>query len=235
MVSILRDQRTDVDPVVAAAELLTTTGIALIPSSDVTRSLGVDREAWTRFARYWWHLPGDPCAAGPGVRRLRRYGRYLVLHGLAYPLPYSLRDREFEPLTDAFAENPLLHNLIKLLTRMAACLDDVAEWNVKVHPFRIRSSTPDGGGHTTPENLHRDGVTLFSTLLVGRRNATGGENSVCDSGGRELLTTTLAEPGTLLLGDDRRTLHGASPIRPIDGAEPAQRDVLVITFASAWP
>ena len=231
MAPILCDQWTDADPVAAAAELLTTTGVALMPSSDVTRSLGVGEEAWTRFDRYWRRLAPDPHAAERGLQRLRRYGRYLVLDGFAHRLP----DREFEPLTDAFAENPLLHNLIKLLTRMAACLDDVAEWNVKVHPFRIRSSTPDGGGHTTPENLHRDGVTLFSTLLVGRRNATGGENSVCDSGGRELLTTTLAEPGTLLLGDDRRTLHGASPIRPIDGAEPAQRDVLVITFASAWP
>ena len=46
---------------------------------------------------------------------------------------------------------------------------------------------------------------------------------------------TLAEPGTLLLGDDRRTLHAVSPIRPINGSRPAQRDVLEITFASAWP
>ena len=232
MVSILCDQPADVDPVVAAAELLTTTGIALMPSSDVSRSLGVDREAWTRFARYWWHLPRDPCAAGPGVRRLRRYGRYLVLHGLTYPLPYSLRDREFEPLTDAFAENPLLHNLIKLLTGMAASLDDVAEWNVKVHPFRTRSADD---GRPTPEGLHRDGVTLLSTLLIGRRNSLGGESLVSDSGGRRLLTTTLAEPGTLLLGDDRRTLHAVSPIRPRSNSRAAQRDVLVITFASAWP
>jgi hypothetical protein len=141
--------------------------------------------------------------------------------------------REFEPLTDAFAEEPLLHNVIELLARVASSLDDVAEWNVKVYPFRTRSS--DGGGHATPEGLHRDGVILFSTLLIGRRNAIGGESAVCDSGGRRLLTTRLAEPGTLLLADDRRTLHRVSPIRPISGSRPAQCDVLVITFASAWP
>jgi hypothetical protein len=101
-----------------------------------------------------------------------------------------------------------------------------------VYPFRTRSSD---GGHPEPEGLHRDGVTLFSTLLIGRRNAVGGESSVCDSDGRRLLTTTLAEPGTLLLCDDRRTLHRVSPIRPISDSRPAQRDVLVITFASAWP
>jgi hypothetical protein len=83
--------------------------------------------------------------------------------------------------------------------------------------------------------MHRDGVTLVTSLLVGRRNAIGGESTVCDASGRQLLAATLAEPGTLMLGDDRRTLHGVSPIRPIDHTGPAQRDVLVITFASAWP
>jgi hypothetical protein len=230
MVRIVRNQWTDADPVAAAAEVLTTTGVALMPSSDVTRSLGVAREAWTRFARYWWHLPPDPDTE-PGEQRLRRYGQYLVLDGVVYRLPPRTCARP-EPLTDAFAEDSLLHNVIELLARVAASLDDVAEWNVKVYPFRTRSSD---GGHPTPEGLHRDGVTLLSTLLIGRRNAIGGESSVSDSGGRRLLTTTLAEPGTLLLGDDRRTLHGVSPIRPISGSRPAQRDVLVITFASAWP
>ena len=87
MVQILCDQWTDADPVEAAAQLLTTTGVALMPSSDVTRSLGVDQDAWTRFARYWWHLPPDPCAAGLGGQRLRRYGCYLVLNGFPHLLP----------------------------------------------------------------------------------------------------------------------------------------------------
>ena len=232
MVQILCDQWTDADPVEAAAQLLTTTGVALMPSSDVTRSLGGDQEAWIRFARYWWHLPPDPCVAGQGLQRLRRYGRYLVLDGFPHRLPTRTFAQPEEPLTDAFAEDPLLHKVIELLTRMAASLDDVAEWNVKVHPFRTRSSD---GGHPTPEGLHRDGVTLVSTLLIGRRNAIGGESTVCDLDGRRLLTTTLAEPGTLLLGDDRRILHAVSPIRPVSSSGPAQRDVLVITFASRWP
>jgi hypothetical protein len=101
---------------------------------------------------------------------------------------------------------------------------------VKVRPFRSQSSA-NGSGRPTPEGMHRDGVTLVSSLLIGRRNALGGESVVCDPSGRQLLRTTLAEPGTLLLGDDRRTLHGVSPISPIDGSGPAQRDVLVITFA----
>jgi hypothetical protein len=231
MVPILCDQRTEADPVVAAAQLLSTTGVALMPAPDVTRSLGAGQEAWTRFARYWWHLPPDPFAAGLGVQRLRRYGRYLVLDGFPHRLPTHTFAQP-EPLTDTFAEDPLLHDVLKLLTRMAAVLDDVAEWNVKVHPFRTRSCDR---GHPTPEGLHRDGVTLVSTLLIGRRNAIGGESTVSDPTGRKLLTTTLAEPGTLLLGDDRRILHAVSPIRPVSSSGPAQRDVLVITFASRWP
>lgn len=86
----------------------------------------------------------------------------------------------------------------------------------------------------TPEGRRRDGVTLVSSLVVARRNALGGENSVYEADGRHLLTATLTEPGTLLVNDDRRTLHQVSPIRPIDRNGLARRDVLVVTFASDW-
>jgi hypothetical protein len=244
---VLCEKWTDADPVAAACQLVATTGAAVLPSFDVTRSLEVGREEWTRFARHWRHLVPDPYAADLGVRRLRRYGQYSFRDGVLRPMPrlafvqpqesnplYVGKDREFEPLTDAFAADPLLPKVIKLLARVAGALEDVADWNVKVHPFRIRSDGDDKGC-PTPEGLHRDGVTLVSSLLVGRRNAIGGESTVYDLDGRQLLATTLSEPGTLLLGDDRRTLHGVSPIRPIDASGPAQRDVLVVTFASAWP
>lgn len=226
------------------AAQLSTTGVCLLSAHDVTRSLGVGPEAWVRFGRHWEQLVPDPYAAELGVRRLRRYGRYLLGDRVARRMPievfaqpqnsnplYIDRDREFEPLTDAFADDPLLHKLLRLLHRAAASLDDVAEWTVKVHPFRTESSGNDDG-RPAPEGRHRDGVTLVSSLLIRRRNAIGGESSVYDLSGRQLLATTLDEPGTLLLGDDRCTLHDVSPIRPLDGFGPAQRDVLVITFAS---
>jgi hypothetical protein len=244
---VLHENWTAADPVAAAGRLVATTGVAVLPSFDVTRSLEVGREEWTRFARHWRHLAPDPYAAELGVRRERRYGQYSFRDGVLAPMPrrafvqpqdsnplYVGKERNLEPLTDAFAADPLLHKVIRLLARVADALDDVVDWNVKVHPFRIRCSADDDGS-PTPEGLHRDGVTLVSSLLIGRRNAIGGESTVCDPAGRPLLATTLTEPGTLLLGDDRRTLHGVSPIRPIDGSGPAQRDVLVITFASAWP
>lgn len=218
-------------------------GVALMAPTDLVRSLDTDQDVWARFGRHWDELAPDPYAAELGIQRLRRYGHYMVSDGVATlvsndafvqpedsnPL-YIDRDRHFEPLTDAFAGEPVLAALLTLLCRFADALDDVAQWTVKVHPFRVVAST-DGDGQPTPEGLHRDGVTLVTSLLINRRNAVGGESTVFDSDGKHLLTTTLCEPGTLLLGDDRRTVHGVSPIRPLDESAPASRDVLVVTFA----
>lgn len=243
---ILCDEETG-DPAVAAATLLATTGVAVLPPLDVTRSLGMGGDVWTGFGRHWDELAPDPYAAELGVTRLRRYGHYLLRDGIMRPMPgasfvqpldsnplYVGRDRTFEPLTETFVNDPLLRGLVRLLAPVARSLDDAAEWQVKVHLFRVqaRAGAAAAGGDPTPEGLHRDGVTLVTSLLVARRNAIGGETTVCDGAGRELLRTTLTEPGTLLLGDDRRTLHGVSPIRPIEERAPARRDVLVITFAS---
>jgi len=227
------------------AQRLAHAGTYLMEPAELNMHLGVAADAWTQFAAHWDDLAPDPYAAELGTRRLRRYGhfQFTPTDGVAELLPhrafvqpensnplYVQTDRHFEPLTDMFAKDPLLHQILRLLGQLAAALDDVATWNAKVTPFRVLASAGDQG-QPTPEGLHRDGVTLVTSLLIRRRNATGGESSVFDMDGNRLIATTLAEPGTLLLGDDRRTLHGVSPIHPIDPAEPAQRDVLVITFA----
>lgn len=95
----------------------------------------------------------------------------------------------------------------------------------KLTPFRVLTSTA-AEGQPTPEGLHRDGVTLVTSLVIGRHNATGGQTTVVDMTGKTLLTTTLCESGTLLLGDDRTTLHGVSPIRPVDPTNTARRECL---------
>ncbi len=218
-------------------------GVCVLPPADLVTALGLHTDVWTEFALHWDDLAPDRYAAEMGLRRLRRYGLYSFADGIATPLPnavfvqpqnsnplYVDRDRHFEPLTDAFTVDPLLPKLLRLLGRFAAALDDVPEWIVKVHPFRVFASA-DGDGQPTPEGLHRDGVTLVTSLLIRRSNAVGGESSVFDMAGRRLLTTTLAEPGTLMVGDDRSTMHGVSAIRPLDRGQPALRDVLVITFA----
>jgi hypothetical protein len=235
----------DVDPVEVARDRLTSVGACLMTPTELNDCLCVNGAEWQRFAAHWDELAPDSYAAALGTQRLRRYGHFVFMSadGVASPMPhrafvqpedsnplYVGRDRYFEPLTDGFTKDPLLQDILKIMGRLATALDDVARWNAKVTLFRV-IATGDGDGQPTPEGLHRDGVTLVSSLMIGRRNSVGGESSVFDIDGRLLLETTLTEPGTLLLGDDRRTLHGVSPIRPLDPAQPAQRDVLVVTFA----
>jgi len=202
----------------------------------------VEEDAWERFRTHWDKLCTDSYAADLGVRRLRRYGQFSLTTEQIKLLPptsfvqpddsnplYVGMERTFEPLIDSFVVAPLFRVVLGLLRLMATALEDPAVWNAKVHPFRVVASA-EADGLPTPEGRHRDGVTLVSSLLIGRQNAVGGESSVFDQEGRLLLTTTLSEPGALLLADDRRTLHSVSPVRPVDRSRPAYRDVLVVTF-----
>ncbi|NSC22006.1 hypothetical protein FM076_12690 [Streptomyces albus subsp. chlorinus] len=222
----------------------------LMEPAVVSRCVGAGEEDWRRFASHWEDLEPDGYAARQGTRRLRRYGHF-TLHrtGSLRPMPHLAfvqpeetnplhvgEDRHFAPLTDAFVADPLFKALTRMLGRIATCLHDADEWSVKVHPFRVVASA-DSDGQPTPEGRHRDGVTLVTSLMLGRDNAVGGRSTVWEpdgsgAGDTPVLATTLHERGTLLLGDDRATLHEVEPIRPADATRPARRDVLVTTLTA---
>jgi hypothetical protein len=227
----------------AVARLLSTVGAAVMRPAALSACTGVHDDAWRAFGAHWNDLAVDTYAEECGTRRLRRYGHFLFRDGVATPMAHDAflqpqdsnplylgRERHFQPLTGAFATDPVLHAVLATLGHVAIMMDDRPAFSVKVTPFRVVASdeTP---GQPAPEGVHRDGVTLVTSLLISRYNVEGGESSVFDLDGNRLLATTLSQPGTMLLGDDRRTLHGVSPIRPADPGRPAMRDVLVITFA----
>ncbi|BBZ60519.1 hypothetical protein MMON_18200 [Mycolicibacterium monacense] len=233
-------------PLGDVARSLNALGACLVAPAELNRALGTTPEVWNTFGRHWDDLRPDHYAAELGTRRLRRYGHFCfrTADGVLERLPHGVfvqpeqsnhlyvdRDRLFEPLTESFAADQVLHAVMGLLGGVAQALDDPPRWHVKVTPFRVVAGA-DVHGDPTPEGLHRDGVTLVSSLMINRRNATGGESSVFDTAGNPVLTATLTEPGTLLVGDDRRTLHRVTPIHPDDPGLPAHRDVLVVTFAS---
>ena len=234
-----------VDAVHDARTALASTGAHVIPAAVLNQRLQVHQAQWARFAAHWEDLKPDQYAAQSGTRRMRRYGRFLLARGGSRRLlPHATfwqptntnrlfpdAGRDFEPLTDAFMTDPILNALLSLLSQIAAGIEDAPQWITHVHPFRVIGST-DSQGDATPEGRHQDGVTLVSSLLVARRNATGGTSSVFAADGREVLTTTLSKPGTLLVGDDRRTWHSVSPIRPVVKDAPALRDVLVVTLTA---
>ncbi|GAA3373060.1 2OG-Fe dioxygenase family protein [Streptomyces racemochromogenes] len=232
--------------VAEARRVVAARGWYLMAPAVLSRCLGVAAAEWARIDRHWEELAADPYAAETGTSRLRRYGQFLLPRrgGGIMPLPHEVFvqpdrsnplyvdvERRFEPLTGAFRAEPMLGALIGLLGEVAAGLDDAEEWIVRVHPFRV-VARPGGLGQPTPEGRHKDGVTLVSSLLVGRRNVTGGRSTVYDAEGREVEATTLSEPGTLLLSDDRATWHAVSPVRPEDDGGPGHRDVLVVTLAA---
>lgn len=228
-----------------AQKRLRTAGTYLMAPAELNARLGVSTVAWQGFDSHWNELAPDPYAAELGTQRLRRYGHFVYNTGdqTTAPMPhcafvqpedsnplYVARERHFQGLTEQFTNEPLLRHLMALLGELAVVLDHVSQWHVKVTPFRVLASA-GRVANPTPEGLHRDGVTLVSSLLINRHNTVGGMSSVYDLGGVRLVETTLRKPGTLLLGDDRRTLHGVTPIRPRDPGAAAWRDVLVVTFA----
>lgn len=233
------------DPVDDARTALASTGAHVIPPAVLRQRLQAHHARWTRFAAHWEDLRPDQYAVQSGTLRMRRYGRFLLARSgtrrlqphAAFRQPTNTNrlfpdaGRDFAPLTDAFVTDPILDALLSLLSQIAAGIEDAPQWITHVHPFRVIGSA-DSQGDATPEGRHQDGVTLVSSLLVDRRNATGGTSSVFLADGREVLTTTLSEPGTLLVGDDRRTWHSVSPIRPVVRHAPALRDVLVITLTT---
>jgi hypothetical protein len=78
--------------------------------------------------------------------------------------------------------------------------------------------------------MHRDGVDWVLVLLVNRVNISSGETSIGDVAQRPLGSFTLTDPLDAAVTDDHRVYHGVTPVMPLDPAQPAYRDVLVVTF-----
>jgi len=107
-------------------------------------------------------------------------------------------------------------------------------WHIEAHQFRIEARA-DAAGLPTPEGVHRDGVDYVIVMLVDRVNIESGTTTVHALDGRELGSFTLARAFDAALVDDSRVMHGVTPVRPMDAARAAWRDVLVVTYRSQVP
>lgn len=234
------------DSALAAVRDLSESGAHLVRHDDFSDLTGVSPAGWDRFAENWEVLRPDPYMADGGTYRHRRYGQFeldmetgdltRLPHG-----PYRQEadvnklhggvDRVYEPLTEVFAGDPVLRSVLVRTAEIFSGVDGTRKWNIKVTPIRT-TATKDETGEPTPEGRHRDGVTFITSLMIGRRNLTGGQSSVYEEDGSPLITTTLREPGDILLGDDRRTLHEVTAVRPEDDGEPGHRDVLIMAYTS---
>jgi hypothetical protein len=113
-----------------------------------------------------------------------------------------------------------------------ALAPEIQAWHIEVHQFRIEAR-PGEAGHPTPEGMHRDGVDYVLVLLVRRTNIRSGTTTIHSLDRRTLGSFTLTDPFDAALVHDARVYHGVTPVEPLDPAEPAYRDVLVVTFRRA--
>jgi hypothetical protein len=183
---------------------------------------------WEAFGASWNRLPHDGYMADGGRYRRRRHATFAIsrsgrIERRPHQPHYQSRDynplnggvvRWFEPIEDAVATGPTMVAVLGLCARTFDALApaEVASW---------------------PEGRHQDGVDYVLVLMVRRHNVESGTTTLHTVEGREIGSFTLQQPLDTVLIDDARITHGVTPVRPLDPAEPAYRDVLVVTFRRA--
>ncbi|MFN7725879.1 MAG: 2OG-Fe dioxygenase family protein [Rubrivivax sp.] len=234
-------------PLTALADLpaqLASSGWAVLDAGSLARLCALPEQgpgSLAPLAPLWHDLPPDPHLRDGGRYRRRRHGS-LVVEGATVraaphrahwqPVDYNALhggfERWFEPLHPAMVQAAAWAPLLAGLAGLASALRGEQPWYVEAHAFRI--DTTDGIGRPTPEGAHRDGVDLVAVLLVDRHDVKGGETRVFDIRGPQGVRFTLTQPWSVLLLDDERVIHESTPIQPVDPAQPAWRDTLVLTF-----
>lgn len=199
---------------------------------------------WQRFAGSWDTLEIDTYMADGGRYRRRRYGAWTAGRGGAIlrkphqphfqaidynPLNGGV-ERWFEPIDAGIGDGPSMTAVLAFCRSLFGRLaPSVPSWEIEVHQFRIEARKGEDG-RPTPEGLHRDGVDYVLVLLVNRRNIASGMTSIHALDGRELGHFTLTDPFDAAIVDDTKVAHGVTPVEPINPAQAAYRDVLVVTF-----
>jgi hypothetical protein len=199
---------------------------------------------WTAFAASWHDLPWDEYLAQYGRYRRRRHAVFYAegarIEQSAQPEPHYQSvaynplqggiERWFEPICPEVASGKSLTSTLRACHELFGSLAPaIARWRVEVHQFRIEARA-GLAGQPTPEGMHRDGVDFVLVLLVARRNIASGTTTIHAPDHRELGSFTLTDALDAALVDDARVLHGVTPVEPVDPAQPAYRDVLVVTF-----
>lgn len=221
-------------------------GYAFVEASDMRAALARfgTLADWPAFAASWDDLATDTYMADGGRYRRRRFAVYSAPHrgpivrGPHQPHYQSLDyntlnggiERWFEPVTEDIGGGASMRTILDYCRALFGKLaPDTARWHVETHQFRIEAK-PGQHGKPTPEGMHRDGVDYVLVLLVARRNIRSGTTTVHDLDRRALGSFTLTDPLDAALVDDRRCFHGVTPVEPENPAQPAYRDVLVVTF-----
>jgi len=227
-------------------ERIVAEGFARAPHAEMSALLGAPASLadWDRFAASWDDLALDTQLPEGHRYRRRRHATLSARagsgefrrepHQAHYQAPEYNRlvggiERWFEPIQARIVEGETFRRILALCIDVFGALRPRADWHIECHQFRIEARR-DAVGRPTPEGVHRDGVDYVLVLLVSRVNVESGTTTVHAPDGRLLGSFTLTQPLDAAWVDDARVLHGVTPVRPIDPARAAHRDVLVVTF-----
>jgi hypothetical protein len=234
----------------ALREQIRRDGYAFVPAAQMaalfsatTRSTAWNDD-WQRFASSWNDLVLDTYLPEGHRYRLRRHATLSARAGLTRariephrphyqsldynPLAGGI-ERWFEPIERDVIEGASMQRILAFCCELFGAFKPAVDWHIECHQFRIEARR-DAPGQPTPEGVHRDGVDYVLVLLIDRANIASGTTTMHDLAGRQLGSFTLSAPLDAALVDDARVKHGVTPVEPVDPAQPAYRDVLVVTL-----
>jgi len=202
---------------------------------------------WLQFQASWNDMPLDTYMADGGRYRRRRYAVMsadstsspIVLepHQPHYQsLDYNPLNggvaRHFQPIAQEIVLGNTMSSVLGFCQQVFGRLAPATAWHIELHQFRIEAKQGQAG-MPTPEGVHRDGVNFVLVMMVKRNNISSGTTTMHDLQLRKLDSFTLTAPFDCAIVNDERCMHGVTPVRQIDPAQPAYRDVLVVTFRKA--
>lgn len=221
-------------------------GFAFVPADRMQKIMPAQAvEGWADFADSWNRLDEDRHMGDGGRYRQRLHAAFRVTAQEITRKPHQPHyqslahnglnggvQRWFGPVTSAIGGSATNIGVLNLCRNVFARVAEDARpgaYHTEMHQFRIEPA-PDQVGKPTPEGMHRDGVDWVCVMLVNRENVKHGVTDIVAPDGQSLASFTMTKPMDCVFLDDRRVLHGVTPIGLMDPARKGHRDVLVMTY-----
>lgn len=200
---------------------------------------------WPIFEASWNDMPLDQYMADGGRYRRRRYATLsaaddvvrLEPHQPHYQsLEYNALNggvaREYAPIPEEVIEGSTMRSVLHFCLQLFNRMQPGNPWHIECHQFRIEAGN-GAQGKPTPEGVHRDGVDFVLVMMVKRVNVSSGTTTMHDMTQQHTLDSfTLTAPLDCAIVNDRRCMHGVTPVEQLNPSKPAFRDVLVVTFTA---
>ena len=148
--------------------------------------------------------------------------------------------RQIKELDTEVENNPQFRRLLRAVYDYVKSMDKTIEEVEMTAHFMGLVANPGQESTNAPEGAHQDGADyIVSALVVRKDNAEGGESIVyaqTPDGKMKEIYRAVLEPGEFILqadstsganfGENCNYYHDVTPIRPIDTAKSASRDII---------